>query len=490
MKRAILFSGIFLVSVAFYKGTYSATFKENVHYTFQRVVMKLKDYFHQVFGFVPSSSPFQPEEPIEPENVPLSPFQQLFRSTITITNQASNILTNTANSVIAHAQKAHLSSAQVADQFIHDLQAIHHAFMTQALKETLDIDFTLVTSSFNAIHTYGTRLQKAIAPLEKVRLKNQLMVLTDYLAHIQKNIGDLKQAGIVKVSAALAAQALTGYEQKLVTQFKEVYTAYPTIIEHINNFKIAGPGKIMQSVFNRASELIEQIIVLHQSAGKIGTILVQKELIEPLNTIKDNLRKLGNAIDFTTTTKPLIVTSPPTTYEALVTILRNFTFEEGFQIKDLVMQDITTLTNLSETLHHKIHLLIPAVATLRASGETIIQRIQEQFMGTIKAAPARTIPRAPFLLREIVEAQVTAIKQQLNTILHYSALSINNLSEMLATTAHFLPYINQCMGATIETPFVNPTIIRGLDFIAEDTQHVSSTIEKINEGIENYSLGV
>ncbi len=492
MKKLRVYILVILLAIIPCQIVHSATFNENVQYTLERVMTTLKDYFHQVFGY-PRAAPVTPlvfEEPSRIDISLLSPFQQFFRNTITITTEATNILATTTEWVKAQAREKRLSAQQIGDQFINSLITSNRNFITQAAKETLDIDLNLLVPSFNAIKEYVIRLQKAIAPLEHVRLKNQIIVFTNYLAYIQRTAIELQQAGIVKISAALAAKALTGYEQTLVTKFNEVYNAYPQLIEKINDFKIAGPGKIMQSAFNRSSELIEQIIVLHQSTGKIGKILVQNDIMTPLDTIKNDLRKLGNAIDFTTKIKPIIVVAPPTTYDALLAILKTFVFDEGFQIKDLVMQDITTLSNLFITLNHKIELLIPAVTALQKNGAALTQQIEDQFINAIKQAPLRTIPRAPMVLLEIVEANIDSMKKELNMIFTNSALSIKNLSDMLGTTAHFLPYVNQCMGATPETPFIHPDITRGIDFIAEDTNTISNTIDAINEGINNYSLRV
>lgn len=471
------------------QATYSATVTENMQYTFQRVMSTLRDYFYHVFGYH-KTTPVTFEEPTPVDTTTLSPFQQFFRKTITVTQETKNLVAATARHIIDQSRGTYLSAQQIGEKFISDLMTANKNFVTQTIKDTMHIDLALLLPALQAIQEHSVRLQKSITPLERIRIKNQIIALTNYLALIQKNITDLQQAGIVKVSAAIAAKALTGYEQDLVKKFNEVYTAYPKIIEHINNFKIAGPGKIMQSAFNRASELIEQVIILHQSTGTIGSILVQKEIIEPLKELKNHLRKLGNTIEYTTTTHPIIVVAPPTTYDALLAILKTFVFDEGFQIRNLVMQDITTLNNLYITLNHKIQLLLPALTALQQDTATLPKHIEDQFITSITAAPLRAIPRAPMVLYEIVEAQFASIKKQLNFILNKSALCIKNLSDMLGTTAHFLPYINQCMGATEQTPFVNPKIIRGIDFIAEDTGQISTIIDAINDGIENYSLRI
>ena len=489
MKK-ITFVCIAAYSISCFQPVQAAPLTENVKQTIQKFLTMIHSYFQKP---ITQSKPsevkpliFAPPKEIDPAT--LSPFQTFFRHTITFANYGKDMLSKAALAVIEKGKQGMLSTKQAGDQFIADLEKSGKYFIKHALQETLDVNLDQLVPSIEKVEEYIGRLQKAIEPLQHVRLIGQIETLIEYAQTVKQNALDLQHAGIIKVSAALAASSLIGYEQELAVKFKQLYHVYPTLIEEINNLKIAGPGIITQSIFNRVSELIEHVINLHSSTGKIGKILVQNDLINPLDTVKNQARKLGNAIDFTTRIKPVIVVAPPTTYAALIEILKTFIWRDGTNLVPIVMEDMEKIAELLKSLERKIQPLIKKLQALQTIASTIPDRIQEQFIAAIKANPLLNIPTAPLLLREILEENIHTIKLQLNSALSKSVSIISELSLMLKTSAHLLPYINEFMGATEDEPFVNPEIIRGIGFIAQDSKDISETMLKIKEGLANFSV--
>ncbi len=321
----------------------------------------------------------------------------------------------------------------------------------------------------------------------RVNIRPQIQELIDYLNVTQQNALVLQKAGILKLSSKLSSAAMFGKEHKLVNTFKQLYNVYPTVIDKIGRLPINDIGKIAHSVFNNSSELIEQILLLHNSTGKIGHILLNDALARPLDHLKNQVRKLGNAMEFVTSTEPVIVLAPPTTTEALLEILKTFIWRGGFSLKDIALEKVEKLVALINPLENQIQSIIENVKNFQVVLKKFQPRLHKLFVTKLKESPLTTIPLAPKVLLDLLEQEIEIVKNKLVVMLHKSMVLIHQISDGVSISASLLDCIDKFMGATREKQFIHEDIIRGIGFIAEDTVGFTTIIINITEALKEYN---
>lgn len=331
------------------------------------------------------------------------------------------------------------------------------------------------------------RLQKTVPRLEQAELIPQVNELIKYLEQTQRTAIDLQKAGIAKISAKLAAHTVSSKEHPLVTKFKQLYNVYPTIITSVNELKIPAAGHIAHSAFNATSELVEQIISLHDSTGKIGPVLIDDALIHPLDSLKNQVRKLGNAAEFVTSTRPVIVVAPPTTSTALMEILKTFIWRGGFSLKKVAQEKIRQLTGLIPPIKMQVKLLKKRARNFKQILAEFQPRLHAQFVAKLKENPLANIPLAPKLLLELLEQEIEIVKSKLVVIMHASLVLTYRVSHGIGLCSSLLECMNQCMGATDEQPFIHRDIIRGVSFVSQDAVGFTNIIINVTEALKEYN---
>ena len=437
--------------------------------------------------FEPKEDAPDTSQPEVQEEKDLSLFQQLFRNTITFTNNTANSLSAFAQKVMDEAKESILTIEDAADRFIGQVEDAGSAVMKKILNETLDVDLDLLFPSIDRIQNYITKLQRSVPKLENAPIKSQIEDMIDYLEHAQQNALSIQKAGIPKLMGKLASNALFDKKHKLVTQFKELYAVYPTVIGKVNDLHINETGKIAHTMFNNSSELVEQVLLLHNSTGKIGLILVDEGLVRPLDSLKNQVRKLGNAVEFVTSTEPVIVVAPPTTADALLEILKTFIWRGGFSLKDVALEKVERLMGLVDPIEHQINAVIENVQTLQPLMGDMPTRLHKNFVSKLKESPLTTIPLAPKILLDLLEEEIEQIKSSLSMLLHKSLVLIYHIADGVSVSSSLLDCVNTFMGATKDQPFIHNDIVRGVGFIAEDTVGFRTVLINVMEALKEYN---
>ncbi len=422
----------------------------------------------------------------EPE-VDISPFQKLFRHTISFTTNTANILTDFASHIIDEAQEKLYTVEQAADRFIGRIEDAGSTIMKTMLHQTLDVDLDLLMPSLQEIRAYIHKLQKTVPLLQESALKSQVDDLLAYLEITQKNAANIQKAGMMKLSAKLASSVMFNKEHKIVNQFKQLYGVYPTAIEKINDLKINDAGNIAHAAFNNTSELVEQMVLLHDSTGKIGHILIDDALVLPLDGLKNKIRKLGNAIEFVTSTKPVVVVAPPTTTDALLEILKTFVWRGGVSLKEVATEKVEHLIALIKPIEKQIKPLVKKLKNFRQVLSEFQPRLHKQFVAKLKESPLINIPLAPKVLLDLLEQEIEIVKSKLVVMLHSSLVLVYYVSDGIAVCSSLLECINQFMGATAQEPFIHRDIIRGVGFVAEDSVAFRTTLINVTEALKEFN---
>jgi len=430
-------------------------------------------------------SPAPPETIEQPHN--LTPFQKLFRQTVSFTHNTSNTLTNVASQIRDEVKEKLYTVDQAADYFIQRIEDAGHTIMKGMLRETLDVDIDLLMPSFTNIKHHIHRLRQAVPQMEHAAVIDQVNQLIAYLEQAQKTASALQKAGVAKVSAKLAAHAITSKKHLLVTQFKELYAVYPTIITKLNELQIPAAGHIAHRAFNTTSELVEQIVLMHDSTGKIGPILIDNALMHPLDSLKNQVRKLGNAAEFVTSTQPLIVAAPPTTADALLEILVTFVWRDGFSLKTIAQEKIAELNSLIPPIKAQLRLLKKRSHNFKRIIAEFQPRLHAQFVAQLKESPLMNIPIAPKILLDLLEQEIEIVKSKLIVMMHASLALTYRVSRVIGIGSSLLESMNQCMGATDEQPFIHRDIIRGVGFVSQDIVGFSNIIINTAEALKEYN---
>lgn len=427
-----------------------------------------------------------PPEIIEAISNP-SPFQMLFRQTISFTNNTSNALTNVAAHVLDEAKEKLYTVDQAADYFIQKIENSGSTLMKSLLQETLDFDLDLLMPSFSKIKRHIHHLRQTIPRMKHAAVVEQVNQLIAYLESVQKTASTLQKAGIAKVSAKLASHAVTSKEHPLVANFNTLYSVYPTTITKLNELRIPAAGHIAHQAFNSSSELIEQIVLMHDSAGKIGSVLIDDALVHPLDILKNQVRKLGNAAEFVTSTRPLIVVAPPTTSDALLEILKTFIWRGGFTLKNTAQEKITELNSLIAPIKAQVKLLTKRAHNFKLVMAEFQPRLHAQFVARLKESPLLNIPIAPKILFDLLEQEIEIVKSKLIVMMRASLALTYRISRVIGIGSSLLECINHCMGATDDQPFIHRDIIRGVSFISQDTVGFSNIIINVTEALKEYN---
>ena len=417
----------------------------------------------------------------------ISPFQKLFRQTISFTNNTANVLTDFALHIIDEAKEKLYTVDQAADRFIGRIENAGSALMKTMLNQTLDVDLDLLMPSLQKIRAYIRKLQKTVPLLQESTLRSQVEDLLAYLEITQKNAVDIQEAGMMQLSAKLASSVMFGKEHTLVNQFKQLYDVYPTTIEKINDLKINEAGKIAHTAFNNASELVEQMVLLHDSTGKIGRIFIDDALVHPIDSLKNKIRKLGNAVEFVTSTEPVVVVAPPTTTDALLEILKTFVWRGGFSLKEVATEKVEHLVALIKPIEKQIKPLVKKLKNFRQILSEFQPRLHKQFVAKLKESPLTNIPLAPKVLLDLLEQEIEIVKSKLVGMLYSSLVLVYHVSDGIAICSSLLECINQFMGATAEEPFIHRDIIRGVGFVAEDSVAFRTTLINVTEALKEFN---
>lgn len=480
MKKAVIMLSLLSLSIS----AQDELLYKYPHRTMSNFYEKIKNFFH-----VPEIKPTVALEAITVAgSTLLSPFQALFRQTISFTSKTNNILCSIAETVVDETKERYYTLEQAIERFIEEIQEGGTFLINRALIETLDVDLEQFVPTLISIHQYVNELQQTISKLQNAAIIPQIEQLISLIETTQQNALDLQKAGILSLSADLASYALFSSPSPLVDKFRQLYNVYPVAIEKVEELPIIQTGLIVHSAFNLSSELIEKIVQLHDASGKIGDIFVHGELIHTLDVFKNQIRKLGNAIEFVTSTQPLIVVAPPTTTSALLQILQNCVWRGGLSLRPLVEKEIEHAVSIGEPMIKQIEAYIERVEHFLPLITHLPDRLHVNFVAALKKDPLKNIPESPLLLLELFEAEIIALKKELNAIVDQPIIFVHQLCDLLNCSVKLLSYTNTFMGSSEEQPFIHRDVVRGLGFIAQDADMLCNTIKELIKALDCFKL--
>lgn len=425
----------------------------------------------------------------------LSTFQKQFRSVIQPIDDEDAILSLAMEITMHEANRSIFSIYDLSKTFLSELETAGTDYIKKIMKQTLDVDIDSLTPAVDNIKKHLLALQHALKPIEQLALKAQLEKLSNYFFETKDLVDKLMNSNFLRISDSLnvltmddSTDSLPDATRSLVTTFKKLFNIYPTLINEINKLKIKEAGLLAQHSFNESSELLEQVVLLHTAAGKLGQVLIQDSLIKPIDIVKNRIRRLGNSIEFTTSSSPIIVVAPPTTYAAMVELFKTFAWGPGIYLKPMVEKEAELAVTISKDMISKLKPITAHALQLENITNELPGTIQRDFIQAIKESPLVQIPRAPQLLLEVVEYHIAKLKRRLNKTVTLISLLTQELSMLISSSSTLLGYINQYMGATTERPFINNDIVRGIGFIAEDVDTLSYSLKDINAGLAAASI--
>ncbi len=444
--------------------------------------------WHSIHGNIKS---FFEKREKQPEQKPtlhdLTPFQKLFRQTISFTHNTKNVLSTVAEHILDEVTEKMYSIEQAADAFIARIEDAGEDIMQEILQETLDVDLDELMPCLDRIYTYIHQLKRTAPRLKKAQVLTQINSLMKYLEATQAHAANIQKEGIAQLSVQLASSALSSQKHPLVTSFEHLYGAYPAVVEKINDLKITEAGAIAHSAFNNSSEMVEQVVLLHSSTGSIGRVLIDAPLVHPLDSLKNQIRKLGNALEFVTSTHPVIVVAPPTTTAALMEILKTFVWRGGFSLKEVATEKIERLVGLTSPIKKQVQLLSRRLKNFQQIVAEFKPHLHGRFIAKLKESPLTAIPIAPKVLLDLLEQEIELVKSKLVVIMHASLVLTYRLSDAIALCSSLLGCVNECMGATDDQQFIHRDIIRGIGFVAQDSVGFTNIIINVTEALKEYN---
>ncbi len=420
----------------------------------------------------------------------LSLFQQLFRESITYTHHKTNIFINALYELQQDASANLISFEKIGDTFITKLQAQKRLFITTAFEQILDVDLNMITPLIQEIYRSLEAITASINALEKTTLKHQSTHLAQLLTTLQSDIKYCQGKPIATLIAIASLPSSTGKEKNIKGALKRIHNIYPEIISSINNLELEVMGNTLQTITNTISVLLEKLVLLHRASGALGKILIEPELVTPIDILKNNIRKIGNTIEFTMATKPLIVIAPPSTHEAVVEIIKTFVLHDGIDIYATITKEITMINTQISSIMTMKKPLTSQMISLKKESLNMPETIQTSFIQTIIANPTYAIPRAPQVLLELLEQRIEQIKKNIQATIINSIDCIERISVILFVSSSLCDYTGRLMGATPDKPFFNPQIVKGLGYLAEDILDMNATINLTNTAITNYHFRV
>lgn len=426
--------------------------------------------------------------PSKSHDMQLSSFQKRFRSVVHPIDSEDSILAAAMEHAIQEANRSIFSVHELSKTFLKELESAGTDYIKKIMKQTLDVNVDSLKPAVSGIKKHIIALQQTLMPIEHLALKGQLEELSSYFFEMKDQVELLINSNFIRISAAITSGSFTGIDKELVLAFKKLFNVYPTLIKTVNKLKIKEAGLLAQHSFNESSELLEQVVILHSAAGKLGKVLIHDSLIKPIDVVKNHIRRLGNSIEFTASTSPVIVVAPPTTYGALLELFKTVAWGPGIYLKPMVEKEVELAVTLAQDMINKIEPISRYAYELESVAQNLPIAIQRDFTQAIKNSPLIQIPRAPQLLLEIVEYHIAKLKRRLNKSVTLASLLTQELSMLIASSSTLLSYVNQYMGATTEKPFVNNDIVRGIGFIAEDVDTLSFSIKDINAGLAAVSI--
>lgn len=424
----------------------------------------------------------------KPELAHLNPFQKFFRDTIAFTQNTKNIFTDALEDLEQEAKQGLHSIETIGHAFIEKLESKNKQFINIALQQAFDINLEFIRPSIKGIITDINRIQHALFELSNAQFFGELDTSITMIQQINEDAEDLQTAGILAVTSALASQTILNKEEKLVEKIYNIYNLYPLAINTIDTIHLPDIGIKGQHITNAISELCEKIIIVHDNLGLVGSILVEQELLEPIDVLKNKVRKLGNSIDFTLSLQPIIIAAPPTTLQATVQLLQSCVFNNGITVQKLLRNDLEKAMNIAKLLLNKKPIILTQIKTLLALSESIIEIIQNDFKEKIRTNPLTTIPVAPQVLLEIVEHNTGIIKTRLHTLISMSLNCMNHIAHLLSLSGSMMKCTNQLMGSTDEIPFINPRIMKGVSYIGEDLDELRTVMRYANIALQRFTL--
>ena len=446
---------------------------------------KIEDFFQKPAALVSSIS--LPAPVLFDVNI-LSPFQMLFRETVSFTHSTNNALCSLAENIIQEAEDQFYTLEQASERFIEEIQLGGTYLMHRILLETLEVDLDKLIPEFMSIQQYIARLQQRVTELTTAPILTQLQDLLTLVETTQEKAERIQKEGLMRLTSQLAANAIFGTHYPLVDCFNELYAVYPTVIKKIDGLYLREIGVVTHSIFNLSSELIEQLIFFHESAGKIGTIFIHDNLISTLDISKNRIRKLGNALEFVTSTEPLIVVAPPTTTDALLQILQSCVWGDGLKLRPLMLQEIDNALKIADPLVAQIDPYTQRLERFTSLVTELPSRLHANFLNSLRESPGHNIPRSPLLLLELLEEEVAVIREELHIVIAQPINLTHQLGTLLTISTRLLTYTNSFMGSTKKQPFIHPDIIRGLGFVAEDVDGLSTIIVQLMDEIDKFKL--
>ncbi len=400
------------------------------------------------------------------------------------------------------AQNKFNQAKQVAQEFMQEIKAGGEQFYQGALEKILGVKVKYIQPSIDSIKKYSVKVGKAFTPFRNLKIMGEIQRLTndvnDLVAKASNIGGKWKEALTELTSRATwikthirpewmggksTAEINKEADQKypLAKSADDLYNFYPKFVESINKLSLSGPGLLAQNALKTTAALLMAMKGLNKVTGKIGKILISRQLSEDLGSLQEQLITLGNNIRKISTIKPLLKVFPASTPGALFEALKGFAWRVGTDLHTQIMNPIKQIKALYEDVivpYNKRLTQKRDDLAIKAKG--IPAAIRKQLMARMQTDPIKTTVTAPYLLALMLGKSVSEIKADITALANDANILLQGIIKIITLTLPMFLTINQAAGGE----FINPTILEGLKEIKENIKGIEINFKKINSGIQ------
>ncbi len=402
--------------------------------------------------------------------------------------------------LIEKAQAANAKVKELAQTFFSELQKAGQSFFDIALDKVLNIKLNVVEPTLKKIKEYTARLIAAVKPLETVRLKDQVLQISNDLEALLAKAAQLQNEWQTaasqlaqrtpwikshvrpvalggKTNEQIAAEAKTLYPLAYIAD--DIWDFYPKLVAKINDLKLYGPALIVESFVKRVADLLDEVEKLHTSMGKIGAVIISKDLANALGNLKTQILRLAADVRSTANVKPLLANPPATTAQLLMEAFKGFVWRVGFGLPNKMNVHLTKMATEFDRIDPLITQITQESGLLSEMGSNISDLLKKDVMKRLESQPIVNSARLPIVLAQSLGLVVSQMKALINDMLTKTDAVIEGFGNVLDEIRPTAELVNNAFGGN----FINPALIQGIDKIKSDVQDLRPTIQQVVRGI-------
>ncbi len=375
-------------------------------------------------------------------------------------------------------------------------------FFNKALEQVLHVKLEYIQPTIDKINEYTQRSMRAMEPLFRVRLMGQLTKLTEGINTVMEQVGELSgkwsealnqlasratwikshvrpEALGGKSSAQIQAEAQVHYPLAAIAD--KLWNFYPEMMKSVNDFKLAGPGIIVQNYLKLTSTLLEYLAALNQATGTVGKAIISPQLSQALADVRQQLAELGQNIRTATAIKPVLKDVPQSTASALLESLKGATWRVGFKLKDQLMARVNTLNDI---YNQRIMPLIDAINhekdAMMAALYDIPTNIKQSFLKQLELNPQLALAASPVYLARFLGENISKVKG------HTTKLT-ERASEALIATADLIkeiPPTAELVNTALGSEAINAELIGALNAIKGNVENLEGLLKPLDQGLQ------